>query len=66
MAQQAYTISQMHHAFYDYLIKKFDGDTMEAQLFMETAERIIPNTLNDYFGTHIASIYAKPFKTEFG
>lgn len=24
---------------------------------METAERIIPNTLNDYFGTHIASIY---------
>ena len=57
MAQQTYTISQLHQAFYDYLTKKFDGDTTEAGLFMETAERIIPNTLNDYFGTHIASIY---------
>ena len=57
MAQQAHSIIQLHQAFYDYLTKKFDGDTMEAELFMETAERIIPNTLNDYFGTHIASIY---------
>ena len=57
MTQQAYSISQLHQAFYDYLIKKFDGETMEAQRYMETAERIIPNTLNDYFGTHIASIY---------
>ena len=57
MAQQAYAISQLHQAFYDYLIKKFDGDTLEVQRYMETAERIIPNTLNDYFGTLIASIY---------
>ena len=57
MAQQAHSIIQLHQAFYDYLIKKFDGDSMEAQRYMETAERIIPNTLNDYFGTHIASIY---------
>ena len=56
MTQQAYSISQLHQAFYDYLIKKFDGDSMEAQRYMETAERIIPNTLNDYFGTQIASI----------
>ena len=57
MAQQAYAISQLHQAFYDYLIKKFDGDTIEAQRYMETAERIIPNTLNDYFGTNFSSIY---------
>ena len=57
MTQQAYSISQLHQAFYDYLIKKFDGDTLEVQRYMETAERIIPNTLNDYFGTLIASIY---------
>ena len=42
MAQQAYASSQLHQAFYDYLINKFDGDTMEAQRSMETAERIIP------------------------
>lgn len=57
MAQQEYAISQLHQAFYDYLIKKFEGDTMEAQRYMETAERIIPNTLNDYFGTDFSSIY---------
>ena len=37
--------------------KKFDGDTMEVQRFMETAERIIPNMLNGYFGTNFTSIY---------
>lgn len=57
MAQQAHSTSQLHQAFNDYLTRKFDGDTMEVQLFMETAERIIPNTLNDYFGSDIASIY---------
>ena len=57
MAQQAHSIIQLHQAFYDYLIKKFDGDTIEAQRYMETAERIIPNTLNDYFGTNFSSIY---------
>ena len=57
MAQQAHSTIQLHQAFYDYLIKKFDGDTMEAQRYMETAERIIPNTLNDYFGTNFSSIY---------
>ena len=57
MAQQTYTISQLQRAFGDYLTRKFDGDIMEAQRFVETAERIIPNTLNDYFGTHFGSIY---------
>ena len=47
MAQQAHSTIQLHQAFYDYLIKKFDGDTIEAQRYMETAEQIIPNTLND-------------------
>ena len=57
MAQQTYTISQLQRAFGDYLTRKFDGDTTEAQSFVETAEHTIPNMLNDYFGTHFDSIY---------
>ena len=56
MALQAHSTIQLHQAFYDYLIKKFDGDTMEVQRYIETAEHIIPNTLNDYFGTNFSSI----------
>ena len=37
MAQQAHSTIQLHQAFYDYLIKKFDGDTMEVQRYIETA-----------------------------
>lgn len=38
-------------------MERFDGDAEEVRLTIETAERIIPNTLNDYFGTKFASIY---------
>ena len=64
MAQQAYSISQLHKAFYDYLTKKFDGDVNEVRLVLETAERIIPLTLNAYFGAHIVSIYDLQDKNE--
>ena len=51
------TIEQYHSLFYDYLMKKFDGNDEEVKLYMETAERILPQTLNDYFGTRYESIY---------
>ena len=57
MSEQTYTNEQLHLAFYNYLVEKFDGDSNDADLCVKTAERIIPNTLNDYFGTNIASIY---------
>ena len=38
-------------------MERFDEDTEEVNLTVETAERIIPNTLNDYFGTQLESIY---------
>ena len=43
--------------FRGYLQERFDGDAKEVSLTVETAERIIPNTLNDYFGTKYESIY---------
>ena len=46
-----------HNAFVSYLTDKFDGDTHEVELFVETAEHILPNTLCDYFGMKISSIY---------
>ena len=57
MSEQTYTNEQLHLAFYNYLVEKFDGDSNDADLCVQTAERNIPNTLNDYFGTNIASIY---------
>lgn len=57
MTQQTYTYDQLSKAFRLYLTERFDGDTEEVNLTVETAERIIPNTLNDYFGTHLESIY---------
>ena len=52
-----YTTDQLHQLFIDYLIKKFDGDSDEAQLYIDTAEKVLPNTLNDYFGTNLKTIY---------
>ena len=57
MTQQTYTYEQLSRAFHNYLMERFDGDAEEVNLIIETAERIIPNTLNDYFGTQVASIY---------
>lgn len=57
MMQQTYTYDQLSRAFHNYLMERFDGDNEEVRLVMESAERIIPNTLNDYFGTHLESIY---------
>lgn len=51
------TYEQLGRAFRRYLSERFDGDAEEVSLTAETAERIIPNTLNDYFGTQYASIY---------
>ena len=52
-----FTYEQLDRAFRSYLSERFDGDAEEVSLTVETAERIIPNTLNDYFGTKYESIY---------
>ncbi len=52
-----YTYEQLSGAFHNYLLERFDGETQEADRVVETAERILPNTLLDYFGWQIDSIY---------
>lgn len=49
--------NQFHDLFQDYLINKFEGNEEDVTLYVETAERILPQTLNDYFGTQYESIY---------
>lgn len=56
MQEQNYTIQQLHQAFHDYLIGKLE-DIADVEATLETAERIIPNTLTDYFGSRYDSIY---------
>ena len=52
-----FTYEQLRQASHRFLLHRLDGDAEEAQAMMETAERIIPNTLNGYFGTHYEQIY---------
>ena len=57
MAQQtSHTTEQLHGLFHQYLIGKLE-DAEEARLIQETAEEVLPYTLNEYFGTGFASIY---------
>jgi len=44
-------------AFQGYLMERFDGESEEVRCILDTAEQIIPNTLNNYFGTRFESIY---------
>ena len=46
-----------HTSFVNYLMERFDGDKDEVARVVITAERILPNTLHDYFGTTYQSIY---------
>lgn len=55
--KSGFTYEQLGRAFRSYLSERFDGDAKDVSLTVETAERIIPNTLNDYFGTKYESIY---------
>lgn len=50
-------IDKLHELFHRYLMGKFDGDVAEVQVFMETAEEVLPFTLNEYFGTSYTTIY---------
>ena len=52
-----YTIEQYHELFHHFLMGKFEDDALEAKVFIETAEDVLPSTLNEYFGTGYASIY---------
>ena len=57
MHKSDFTYEQLGRVFRSYLSERFDGDAKEVSLTVETAECIIPNTLNDYFGTKYESIY---------
>ena len=58
MTQQSkYTIEQFHELFHHFLMGKFEDDAQEVKVFIETAEDVLPSTLNEYFGTVYASIY---------
>ena len=52
-----YNNEQLHQRFYNYLMDKFDGESDEVRIIQETAEDVLPSTLNEYFGTGYASIY---------
>ncbi len=58
MAQAiGYTTAQLHGLFQEYLLDKFEGDHSEANVIVETAEQVLPFTLNEHFGTGFSSIY---------
>lgn len=57
MHKSDFTYEQLGRAFRSYLSERFDGDAKEVSMTIETAERMIPHTLNDYFGTQYESIY---------
>ena len=57
MHKSDFTYEQLSKAFRSYLSECFKGDGEKVSLTIETAERIIPNMLNDYFGTQYESIY---------
>ena len=57
MAQQTNnTTEQLQGLFHKYLMGKLE-DAEEARLIQETAEEVLPYTLNEYFGTGFATIY---------
>ncbi len=53
----AYTTSQLHELFLQYLLGKFENDAQEVKVFIETAEDVLPFTLNEYFGISCETIY---------
>ena len=55
--QTTYTIKQMHELFHQFLMGKFEGDVSETNVIVETAEEVLPFTLNDHFGTSYGTIY---------
>lgn len=55
--EQQMNLYNRHNAFVRYLMERFDGDQEEAIKVVDVAERIIPNTLHEYFGTMYESIY---------
>lgn len=58
MQQQInYTIGQIHELFHHYLMGKFDGESEEANTVIQTAEEVLPITLNEHFETSLNSIY---------
>lgn len=57
MHKSDFTYEQLGKAFRSYLSERIKGDAPKINLIVETAERLIPNMLNSYFGTKYESIY---------
>ena len=57
MKQGNLTYDQYHILFQSYLTGKFEDAKDEVAAIMETAEDIVPYTLNQYFGTTYSIIY---------
>ena len=57
LQQPKYTKEQYHDLFHHYLMGKFEGDVQDVDVFVKTAEKTLPTTLNEYFGTQYSSIY---------
>lgn len=57
MAQQiSNSTEQLHELFHQYLMGKLE-DAEDVRLIQETAEEVLPYTLNEYFGTGFTTIY---------
>lgn len=64
--QSNHSKEQLHQLFFNYLIKKFEGENDEVSAIMETAEEVLPITLNEHFGTSLNSIYELQEESEIG
>ena len=57
MQQGSYTTAQLSQLFHQYLMERFDGAMEEVGPIQDTAEQVLPFTLNEYFGIGCNSIY---------
>ena len=57
MQQKYIDRAQLHELFQQYLLEKFEGDHSEANVIVDTAEQVLPFTLNEHFGMGFSSIY---------
>ena len=55
--QTGYTTKHLHELFQQYLLVKFEGDQSEANVIVDTAEQVLPLTLNEHFGSGYTTIY---------
>lgn len=57
MNKEDFSQDQYHELFQTYLMGKFEESKEDVAAILETAEDIVPYTLNEYLGTSFSSIY---------